>query len=53
MAQTDYDDDDDDDDESIVAIETGDYAAPLYFDHVTRTIVQIVRSSNYAALFIN
>lgn len=43
-------------DESIVAIETDDYTRLpfLYFDHVTRTtIVQIVRSSNYAALFIN
>lgn len=47
-------DDDDEEEESIVAIETNDCAAPLYSDHVTRTtIVQIVRSSNYTALFIN
>lgn len=48
------DDDDDEEEKSIVAIETNDCAAPLYSDHVTRTtIVQIVRSSNYTALFIN
>lgn len=55
VAQIDDDDDNDDEEEkSIVAIETNDCAAPLYSDHVTRTtIVQIVRSSNYTALFIN
>lgn len=54
VAQIDDDDEDDEEEESIVAIETNDCAAPLYSDHVTRTtIVQIVRSSNYTALFIN
>lgn len=54
VAQIDDDDVDDEEEESIVAIETNDCAAPLYSDHVTRTtIVQIVRSSNYTALFIN